>query len=65
MGVGVTEVEVAAGGGLGATGGLGASEVAILLTHAVLPFSSRIRSQSPLTSRIFREVPFLALPITL
>src|SRR4030066_1930291 len=41
------------------------SEVANLLTHASRPSSSRTCSQSPFTSRIFREVPFFALPMPL
>jgi hypothetical protein len=59
IGVGLREGVVVEGGDLGA------SEVANLITHASLPFSSRTCSQSPFTSRILREVPFLTLPITL
>jgi hypothetical protein len=51
------------GGAAGA--GLGASDVANLLTHASLPSSSRTRNQSPFVSRIVKEVPFFRLPITL
>jgi len=56
------------GDGLGGGGEgeeVGASEVAILFTHASLPFSSKTCSQSPFTSIILREVPFFALPTTL
>jgi hypothetical protein len=69
--MGAGRIEVVGGGGEGEGEGegeeedLGASEVANLLTHAVLPSSSRTRNQSPFTSRIFREVPFFRLPTTL
>ena len=48
MGVGITDIVEGEG--------LGASEVADLLTHTVVPSSSRTRNQFPFTSRIFREV---------
>lgn len=55
------------GVGLGgvAGDGLGASDVANLLTHASLPSSSWTRNQSPLTSRIVNGVPFFTFPMTL
>ena len=61
IGVGLEGVVgvVAAGGGEGDGGeeeggalGLGASDVAALLTHASLPSSSRTCNQSPFTSRM-------------
>jgi hypothetical protein len=44
---------------------LGVSEVADLLTHASLLSSCRTCNQSPFTSRIAKDVPFFALPMTL
>jgi hypothetical protein len=58
--IGVGLREIATGGG-----DLDASDVANLVTHALLPLSSRTQNQSPLTSRIVKGVPFFTLPITL
>jgi hypothetical protein len=68
MGAGWIEAAAGGGGGDCAGGGeevLGASEVANLLTQAVLPSSSRTRIQPPFTSRIFKEAPFFTLPTIL
>jgi hypothetical protein len=44
---------------------LGVSDVADLFTHASLPSSSRTHNQSSVTSRIAKDAPFFALPMTL
>ena len=54
-----------AGGGPEGGDGLGASDVADLLTQTSFPSVTTTRSQPPFSSRIFSEAPFFAVPTTL